>query len=128
MDKNTLLGLLMMGCVIFGFMWLNKPSEEELAARQAEQEQMAEQARIEAERQAALANVPDTLSKIETSGIVPTIMQVGTPDTVDNSVVYADNTVNIKVTGDQLTGTVKAADTKLTKRGFGLSTVLEYSG
>ncbi len=111
MDKNTLLGLLMMGCVIFGFMWLNKPSEEELAARQAEQEQMAEQARIEAERQAALANVPDTLSKIETSGIVPTIMQVGTPDTVDNSVVYADNTVNIKVTGDQLTGTVKAADT-----------------
>ena len=32
MDKNTLLGLLMMGAVIFGFMWLNQPSEEELHA------------------------------------------------------------------------------------------------
>ena len=30
MDRNTLLGLLMMGAVIFGFMYLNKPSDEEI--------------------------------------------------------------------------------------------------
>ena len=46
MDKNTLTGLLLMGAVILGFTWLNRPSEEEIAARMAEQtqaEQMANQ-------------------------------------------------------------------------------------
>ena len=32
MDKNNLLGLLLMGAVIFGFMYINQPSEEEIAA------------------------------------------------------------------------------------------------
>ena len=41
MDKNTLLGLLLMAGCIFGFMYLNKPSEEELAARRAEQERVS---------------------------------------------------------------------------------------
>ena len=31
MDKNTITGLLLMAVVMFGFMWLNQPSEEELA-------------------------------------------------------------------------------------------------
>lgn len=39
MDKNTLTGLLLMGAVILGFTWLNRPSEEEIAARMAEQTQ-----------------------------------------------------------------------------------------
>lgn len=30
MDKNTLLGLLLMGLVIFGFMWLNQPDQQKL--------------------------------------------------------------------------------------------------
>ena len=34
MDKNTLIGMLLMGVVIFGFMWLQQPSEAELAERQ----------------------------------------------------------------------------------------------
>lgn len=32
MDKNSLLGFLLMAAVIFGFMYFNKPSEEEIAA------------------------------------------------------------------------------------------------
>lgn len=39
MDKNTLTGLLLMGVVIIGFTWLNRPNEEELAARRAAIEQ-----------------------------------------------------------------------------------------
>ena len=39
MDKNTLLGMLLMGAVIFGFMWLNKPSEEELARQRERSEE-----------------------------------------------------------------------------------------
>ena len=45
MDKNTLIGMLLMGAVVFGFMWLQQPSDEELAARR----QQAEAERIEAE-------------------------------------------------------------------------------
>ena len=30
MDKNTIYGMLMMGLVIFGFMWLNKSDQEAL--------------------------------------------------------------------------------------------------
>ena len=43
MDKNNLLGLLLMGAVIFGFMYINQPSEEEIAA--------AKKAQIEATQQ-----------------------------------------------------------------------------
>lgn len=41
MDKNTLTGVLLMGAVILGFMWLNKPSEEELARQRQQAEEMA---------------------------------------------------------------------------------------
>ena len=58
-DKNTLIGLLLIFIVIFGFSWLNSPSEEELAAQQhvrdsiaaVKQEALARQ--LEAERMRA---------------------------------------------------------------------------
>lgn len=34
MDKNTLTGLVLMAAVMFGFLWLSKPSNEEMAERQ----------------------------------------------------------------------------------------------
>ena len=37
MDKNSLLGFLLMAAVIFGFMYFNKPSEEEIAAEKKAQ-------------------------------------------------------------------------------------------
>ncbi|MDE6542502.1 MAG: membrane protein insertase YidC, partial [Muribaculaceae bacterium] len=52
MDKNTLTGLLLMGAVILGFTWLNRPSEEEIAARRAEQAQAEQMAQTEPAAQA----------------------------------------------------------------------------
>lgn len=37
MDKNTILGLLMMGALIMGFMYLQKPSEAEIERQRQEQ-------------------------------------------------------------------------------------------
>ena len=37
MDKNTITGMLLMGAVIFGFMWLNQPSQEEIARQREAQ-------------------------------------------------------------------------------------------
>lgn len=58
MDKNTVIGLLLIFVVIFGFSWFNRPSKEELARRQAERdsienanaEALARQIEMEAER------------------------------------------------------------------------------
>lgn len=76
MDKNTLTGLLLMALVIFGFMWLNKPSEEEIAAQRARQEQIAAQTSDDSQSK------PDTeiiISKDEIARIVPTVKTFGDP-------------------------------------------------
>lgn len=71
MDKNTIIGLVLIMAVIFGFSWFNRPSEEELARQQHVRDSIAaanEAAllqRLEFERQQAEA---DSLAAIgETS-------------------------------------------------------------
>ncbi len=39
MDKNTITGLVLMAAVMFGFLWLSKPSEADIAAENARREQ-----------------------------------------------------------------------------------------
>lgn len=62
MDKNTVIGLVLIMAVIFGFSWLNRPSEEELARQQHVRDSIAAAneaallARIEMERQQAEAD------------------------------------------------------------------------
>ena len=55
--------MLLMGLVIFGFMWLNQPSEAELAQRR-EAERQAEAAARQAEVSASLG-VVDTITAAE---------------------------------------------------------------
>lgn len=60
MDKNTLMGIVLMGAIIFGFMYMNRPSAEELEAQRQEQIQKAadeERRRVEAEQEAL--TIPD---------------------------------------------------------------------
>lgn len=72
MDKNTLWGFVLIGLVVIGFSWLNRPSEEEIAARKAEQERM-EQAYAESQKAAQqeqqvpefISNEPDTTVILE---------------------------------------------------------------
>ena len=61
MDKNTLIGLLLMAGIIFGFMWLNQPSEEEIAAARAKQEQVLAEQEREAIAKAQEAARPDSV-------------------------------------------------------------------
>lgn len=41
MDKNTIIGLVLILAILFGFSYLNRPSEEEIAARQRYQDSVA---------------------------------------------------------------------------------------
>ena len=60
MDKNTLTGILLMGAIIFGFMYLNRPSEEEIAQAQTKREQARlDSVRASAEAERAALTVPE---------------------------------------------------------------------
>lgn len=112
MDKNTLLGLLLMGGIILGFMWLNQPSAEEIERqRQAQAEQLAaQQQAIEQSQQQNVLKV-DSLTPTELALLAPTIKQYGTPDAVDANVyTLGIHDVNLILEGDHVTGTVTVGD------------------
>lgn len=111
MDKNTLWGLLMMGAVIFGFMWLNQPSAEELEARRAEAEAAKAQAELLEKQGKSDAIIADTLSSFEFASIAPAIKAVSKPDSLGNYTFSAENIdVNIDDKG-VISGTILAGDT-----------------
>lgn len=93
MDKNTLLGLLLMGAVILGFMWLNQPSEEQLA----QQRELAEQQAREAKELAKDPNVltVDSISPAEITVITNTVRQFGVTDSVVGITTLSVNQVTI---------------------------------
>lgn len=109
MDKNTLLGLLMMGAIIFGFMWLNQPSEEELARQRQAQAELAaaQQNAIEQAQQNEL--LVDSFTPTELALVAPTVKQYGT--LVDGVYKLENKNVSLNLDGDKLSGTVTAGDT-----------------
>lgn len=109
MDRNTLLGLLMMGAVIFGFMYLNKPSDEEIARQQRERQEQIDRelAKAAASGQQAAA-VVDTITAAEASQIVPMVKEYGTAG-ADGTVSYTNSRIALSVSPEGgLTGHVKA--------------------
>ncbi len=115
MDKNTIYGMLMMGLVIFGFMYLNKGDQEKL---QKELREQAERQQEQQAQEAARSLVVDSISPAELAGIPAIIRQAGTTASDDSTstqvVTYDNGNVNLAYDGQQVTGTVKAADTTLT--------------
>ncbi|MCH5318904.1 MAG: membrane protein insertase YidC [Paramuribaculum sp.] len=104
MDKNTIWGMLLMGAVIFGFMWLNKPSEEEIARQRelAQAEAQADSARTQPE----LLTV-DTITASEKAAIANTIRALGEPDSATGgfTLTAKDATLALSENG-QITGSV----------------------
>ncbi len=107
MDKNTLTGLLLMGLVIFGFMWLNKPSAEELERQRQERARMAAEA---TQKAADLRDLTlDSITPAETASIAATIRELGQSDTlIGLTRLHVDN-VNLTLDAQgQVAGTVEA--------------------
>lgn len=114
MDKNSITGMLLMGAIIFGFMWLQQPSQEELAARR----EQAEAQRIEAERQAKadeemrmLGNV-DTVSAGEVNMLRAAVIEYGAVDANGVKTLAADG-VKVVLEGDDLNGTIEVNGTSV---------------
>lgn len=106
MDKNTLTGLLLMGLVIFGFMYLNQPSAEELERQRQERE------RMEA-AEAAKASDPslltlDSITSSEVAQIAATIRELGQTDTTAHVSRLKVDGIDLSVGADGIvTGTIE---------------------
>ena len=104
MDKNTLIGMLLMGLVIFGFMWLQKPSEAEMAERQRQLDSIAAVQKAEQQRTITEGNV-DTLSTDELAHLKSVLE--GMP--ADNATINNEGVV-LTLHDGKISGTVKVGD------------------
>ena len=59
MDKNSLIGFLLIGAILFGFFMLNKPSEQELAQQKRYRDSIALVSKVNQEAQQSAVPVAD---------------------------------------------------------------------
>jgi YidC/Oxa1 family membrane protein insertase len=108
MDKNTLIGMLLMGAVIFGFMWLNQPSEAELAERQRQIDSIAAVQKNN-DRHALIAGNVDTLSSDDITLLTSVLKNLPAEHaTINNEGVV------LSLKDGKIDGTVTVADTTVT--------------
>ncbi len=104
MDKNTITGLVLMCAVIFGFMYCNRPSQEEIER----QKEAAKQEQLAREQQQAESNVTvlDSLTTDDVNNLMLCFKSGEEATTTLN-----DNDVKLTLNGNTIEGTVKAGDT-----------------
>lgn len=109
MDKNTLIGLLLMGLLIFGMSWCNRPSEEQIRQQQ-EAAELAYREKAKADSLAAASSaVVDTLSLADINNLKTVILQAGKDSTGTARIAGAD--FDLRVADNSVRGTVAAGDT-----------------
>lgn len=105
MDKNTLLGLLLMGAVIFGFMALNdtpqtpQPEKKQQTVQQPPVQQL----------------IADSITDAERAVLAPTIRQYGVASTEGEKTVYTVNTpkATLSLADNTVSGTITVGDTAI---------------
>lgn len=107
MDKNSIIGLLLMGLIIFGFTYINRPSPEELERQRIEREQMEAK---EAEKSADPGALKfDSITSAEVATIKSTVRELGVTDTISGVSTLKLDKVDLRLSADgELTGTVDA--------------------
>ncbi len=103
MDKNTMLGLLLMGAVILGFMWLNQPepNPDSKMPREELTQQQSDGVGVE-----ELSIPSDTLSQTEMAMLVAAVKEYGNPGD-DGKSTLSNSTVELVSDGSSVAGTVK---------------------
>ncbi|MDE6512722.1 MAG: membrane protein insertase YidC [Muribaculaceae bacterium] len=109
MDKNTLTGVLLMGAIIFGFMYLNRPSAEQIEQQRKEaMEQRADSLRRAEQAQAEALTIPE-VTEADVQGLRNGLALYGRTE-ADGSKSVKTETYELKLENDSiLTGVVKTA-------------------
>lgn len=103
----------MMAAVVFGFMYLNKPSEAEIQAQKALQEQAERQARLQAEEAQRIALSYDSITPAEAASLRQVMTTAGVADSTGCH-TYATATARLSADSEgRLSGTVSALDTTI---------------
>lgn len=107
MDRNSIIGLLLMGLIIFGFTYINRPSPEELERQRIEREQMQAQEAEKATDPGALKF--DSITAAEVATIKSTVRELGVTDSLTGVSTLKVDKADIRLTADgTLEGTVDA--------------------
>ncbi len=108
MDKNTLWGMLCMAAIFFGFMYCNRPSQEQLEAQRA-----AAGAQTSAATAPESAAALDSLTPSLKASLAEAIRTLGTAS--DSAYVLEDGKFAVKLGGaGELTGIVKVGANNVT--------------
>ncbi|HAC74142.1 MAG TPA: membrane protein insertase YidC, partial [Porphyromonadaceae bacterium] len=98
MDKNTIIGFLLIGAIVIAFTFLNRPSQEQIAEQQrlrdSIQQVETQKAALEAERLAT--DDPRQTSEIKQQSRVTDFFATGTPAVNDSIGAPTDSTTEIK--------------------------------
>ena len=106
MDKNTMYGMLLMGAVLLGFIWLNQPEPQPGAAPDVEVTQ--EQAEAAADN--LLATASDSLTRGQLVMLADAVARYGAPDSTGTGHIDRDGIV-LAGNGTEVTGHVRVDST-----------------
>lgn len=106
MDKNNLLGLLLMGAIIFGFMYWNQPSEEEIAAAKKAQIEKAQSTTPDNDEAAAI----DSLTASDVNRLVSMVKATGVADN-QGAYTLKTNNFNLRCDSTGVSGTINVNNT-----------------
>ena len=107
MDKNTLWGLLCMAAIFFGFMYCNRPSQEQLEAQRA-----AQAAKTTGEGAEDDAVAVDSLSPALNASLAEAVRTIGAARE-GGQYVLSDGTFELHLDSTELTGTVAVGTNKV---------------
>jgi YidC/Oxa1 family membrane protein insertase len=108
MNKDTLTGILLMGAVLFGFMWLQQPSKEQIEAQRQEQQQ----AEAEARQREIDAVTPVEITDADVKTLSNAIKLYGQAGDQPGQWRMANDQMALTVTADSLlSGTIAVGDT-----------------
>ncbi|MDE6333586.1 MAG: membrane protein insertase YidC, partial [Muribaculaceae bacterium] len=101
MDKNTLWGVICMAAIFFGFMYCNRPTQEQLDAQKAA---VGATARTAADNTPAIA---DSLSASLEANLADAVRTLGHTDANDSrSIILADENFSLRLDSASLSGNV----------------------
>ena len=109
MDKNTIMGLLLMGAVIMGFMWLNQPDPDASGPMPKTETTENQNRAIEAGN---ITSTADSLTVDDLGRLAREVAAYGMADSVAPLMRIKNNSVNLVSDGATVSGTVNVAPGK----------------
>lgn len=112
MDKNTIIGFLLIGLLLFGFSWYNQPSEEELARQREAYEQQQAQVNAETEQSTTIDIAVSDTTKVESDSVLTSVYGAFASSAKGVDTVYTLENEKVKLQVSSKGGQIISAELK----------------